>query len=236
MNFEHLLSELRRREVVLKAKLGQLRYKAPAGAITPEIRKALSIWKAQLLANLTREGDELFGDFEDFGNGVAGKNSFCGEREKEKIASGTANSSAESGRSSARQENQPSGPCSQNPHNPQNSVVSRFGRQCQPVPDTWPDADAEELLAWFATADLPMESYNLKPWCRIVDPARFYESLREDIARGPAGPHVHLGCVLTTLRSLREFVEQNAVVFSHVGGSPRPVRDAILVMEKAATG
>jgi hypothetical protein len=58
-----------------------------------------------------------------------------------------------------------------------------------------------ELTSWFLGADLPAEPFDLTPWRRVTDPALFFRTLREDVAR-PAGPHVHRGKVLANLRLL----------------------------------
>ena len=70
--------------------------------------------------------------------------------------------------------------------------------------DSWPDADADELILWFNTAELPLEPFALAPWRRVENPALFYQTLREDLARGPARPHVHHRGVLENIRLLHQ--------------------------------
>jgi hypothetical protein len=69
---------------------------------------------------------------------------------------------------------------------------------------TWPDPDAAELVAWFATFPWPREPFALAPFRRVEDPELFCRTLAEDIGRGPGGPHVHHGRVIADLRELHQ--------------------------------
>ena len=68
---------------------------------------------------------------------------------------------------------------------------------------TW-NADAAELVTWFQTAGdrLPVEPFDLCSGCRVVEPARFYASLRSEIATGPTTPRARLGTLQADLRRL----------------------------------
>ena len=74
-------------------------------------------------------------------------------------------------------------------------------------PATW-DADAAELIDWFrANRDrLPVELFDLCSGCRVVEPSRFYASLRSEIATGPTAPRARLGTLQADLRRLRDIV------------------------------
>ena len=74
-------------------------------------------------------------------------------------------------------------------------------------PATW-NADAAELLTWFQNAgdSLPVEPFDLCSGCRVVEPARFYASLRSEIAHGPTGPRARLGTLQVDLRRLRNMM------------------------------
>jgi hypothetical protein len=74
---------------------------------------------------------------------------------------------------------------------------------CPPRPTAWEDPDAAELVAWFATFPPPREPFDVAPWRQVTDPELFCRTLAEDIARGPAGPHVHHAHVIADLRTLR---------------------------------
>jgi hypothetical protein len=75
---------------------------------------------------------------------------------------------------------------------------------------TWPGEDAAELVAWFATFAWPRVPFALTPWRRVTDPELFCRTLAEDIARGPAGPHVHHPRVIDDLRALRAMADAAA--------------------------
>jgi hypothetical protein len=70
----------------------------------------------------------------------------------------------------------------------------------------WPEADGAELVAWFAALPWPCGPFALAPWRQVTDPELFCRTLAEDIARGPRGPHVHHGHVLSDLRALRQVI------------------------------
>ncbi len=64
------------------------------------------------------------------------------------------------------------------------------------------DEDLPELTEWFRSATLPTETFSLNPWTRVVEPEKFYEALRLDIARQPHG--LLAGALAGKLRALRE--------------------------------
>ena len=72
-------------------------------------------------------------------------------------------------------------------------------------PTTW-DAVAAELVTWFQTAGdrLPVEPFDLCSGCRVVEPSRFYASLRSEIATGPTAPRARLGTLQADLRRLQD--------------------------------
>ena len=51
------LAELDRRGVVLEPNGDKLRYRAPQGALTPELREAITENKAEIISTLRRLGD-----------------------------------------------------------------------------------------------------------------------------------------------------------------------------------
>ena len=77
-------------------------------------------------------------------------------------------------------------------------------------PASW-DADAAELVAWFQNAgdSLPVEPFDLCSGCRVVEPSRFYASLRSEIATGPTAPRARLGTLQADLRRLRDIVRKD---------------------------
>ena len=57
MTFNETLAELYRRGVVLEPNGDKLRYRAPRGAMTSELRDAMAENKAEILSTLRRVGD-----------------------------------------------------------------------------------------------------------------------------------------------------------------------------------
>ena len=57
MTSSETLAELDRRGVVLEPNGDKLRYRAPQGALTPELREAITENKAEILSTLRRVGD-----------------------------------------------------------------------------------------------------------------------------------------------------------------------------------
>jgi hypothetical protein len=89
-------------------------------------------------------------------------------------------------------------------------LVAQEGRQPD-RPAAWP-ADAEvveKLFAWFRGFTPPQEPFALGGPHRVVsDPELWCQTLADDIARGPGGPHVHAAvggwgcCVIDDLLAL----------------------------------
>jgi len=57
MTSSETLAELDRRGVVLEPNGDRLRYRAPQGALTPELREAITENKAEIISTLRRLGD-----------------------------------------------------------------------------------------------------------------------------------------------------------------------------------
>ncbi len=72
-------------------------------------------------------------------------------------------------------------------------------------PATWA-AEAAELVAWFQNSggSLPVNPFDLCSGCRVVEPARFYASLRAEIATGSTGVRAGLGTLQADLQRLRD--------------------------------
>jgi hypothetical protein len=68
------------------------------------------------------------------------------------------------------------------------------------------EPELEGLIAWFRNARLPTEPFNLARHQRILNPVKFYEALRVDIADGPCGGRGRLGGLAADLRQLREYL------------------------------
>ncbi len=66
------------------------------------------------------------------------------------------------------------------------------------------DAETAPLIAWFLRTPPPPKSFNLYPGVTVLRPDRFWESLKGDIAGGPAGARARSGALRKDLRRLAE--------------------------------
>jgi hypothetical protein len=73
-------------------------------------------------------------------------------------------------------------------------------------PPAW-DAETAALIAWFSTAELPANPFDLRAATRVAEPQKFYASLRADIAAGPGGVRAAQGTLAVDLRDLRLAVQ-----------------------------
>lgn len=64
-----------------------------------------------------------------------------------------------------------------------------------PPAEDWTTPEAVRLLNWFAGWEPPARPIYVPLYLLVID-------LREDIALGPQGPHIHQGSVLAKLRDL----------------------------------
>ncbi len=64
------------------------------------------------------------------------------------------------------------------------------------------DADTQRLIDWFPITSPPANPFELCRGVTILDPARWWRSIRGDIASGPTGPRARYGAVQGDLRKL----------------------------------
>jgi hypothetical protein len=67
----------------------------------------------------------------------------------------------------------------------------------------WPP-DAHELINWFMELETPAEPFYLESHIYVHDPEKFFVSLRQEIAIGPASPRGRNGVLLHDLNILRK--------------------------------
>jgi len=89
----------------------------------------------------------------------------------------------------------------------QTSTVLDAHNEEQPTPKAPPNADNQGLIDWFLTATLPTEAFDLDCARRVLDPAKFFDSLRREIARQQSSPRWRCGATQADLRSLRAAFE-----------------------------
>ena len=66
------------------------------------------------------------------------------------------------------------------------------------------DADDQELIDWLMSAELPQEPFDLDCARRVLDPAKFFDSLRREIAGRQSSPRWRCGATQADLRRLKE--------------------------------
>jgi len=66
--------------------------------------------------------------------------------------------------------------------------------------------EVESLVEWFILQEAPSEPFHLQPHLRVVDPCKFFSSLRQDIGKGPAGARAKYGALQDDLRKLKIFL------------------------------
>ncbi len=82
-------------------------------------------------------------------------------------------------------------------------------------------SEMQELIAWFETASCPEEPFYLQPHMRVMDPAKFFESLWREIDAGPRGVRARMGTLQSDLRALRAKLimkEQHERDITEIGG------------------
>ncbi len=65
--------------------------------------------------------------------------------------------------------------------------------------------EVQALVDWFLTLSPPEESFYLGDHSHIVDPVKFFQSLRQEIHTGPGGPRARMGTLQGDLYKLREY-------------------------------
>jgi len=70
---------------------------------------------------------------------------------------------------------------------------------------TW-SPEVESLVEWFMLQEAPSQPFHLQPHLRVVDPCKFFSSLRQDIAKGPAGARAKFGTLQDDLRKLKIYL------------------------------
>jgi len=70
------------------------------------------------------------------------------------------------------------------------------------VKASWPP-EVQALVDWFATLKEPTETFYLETNRHISDPAKFFQSLRQDIKAGQTGPRARMGTLQSDLWMLK---------------------------------
>jgi len=66
----------------------------------------------------------------------------------------------------------------------------------------WP-SEVQVLMDWFMELESPVAPFYLEPHRKVIDPEKFFASLRREIQTGPTGPRARMGALQADLRVLR---------------------------------
>ena len=71
---------------------------------------------------------------------------------------------------------------------------------------SWNSKD-RELIQWFSSeTNLPSKPFHINSAVKVLDPQKFYASLRAEISLGPQGPRSRFGSLQQELMRIREIV------------------------------
>jgi hypothetical protein len=72
---------------------------------------------------------------------------------------------------------------------------------------TW-NEDDRNLIDWFLSSEetLPQGPFELKPGVKIIDPKRFYESIKHDITCGPKNGRTIFNALQEDLKNLKKIL------------------------------
>jgi hypothetical protein len=71
--------------------------------------------------------------------------------------------------------------------------------------DSWP-VEVQAFLNRFSTLEPPQEPFYLEPHQRVIDPEKFFSSLRLEIEAGPEGPRGKYGALIDDLMALKKIL------------------------------
>ena len=75
------------------------------------------------------------------------------------------------------------------------------GPEGEPGTYSW-DEQTSGLIDWFLSQDLPLLPFRLRSGVEVVDPEKFYASLRSDIEQGIEGTRARTGAIQEDLENL----------------------------------
>jgi len=85
------------------------------------------------------------------------------------------------------------------------SSKAKIGEAEAKVKASW-SPDVQALIDWFMESATPAESFYLGPHIRVIDPEKFFSSLRREIEAGPTSPRGRNGALLYDLNTLRKIL------------------------------
>ena len=82
---------------------------------------------------------------------------------------------------------------------PKTNVMTTLGAEVSRLADAW-DTETAAHVRWFLTTPPPTETFELQKGVTVLDPARWWQAIRNDIAAGTAGPRARYGALQGDLR------------------------------------
>jgi len=73
------------------------------------------------------------------------------------------------------------------------------------VKTSW-SPEIQSLIDWFMAAEPPPAPFDLEPHRHVIDPEKFFASLRQEITIGPSCPRNRNGALLCDLEILRKYL------------------------------
>jgi hypothetical protein len=73
------------------------------------------------------------------------------------------------------------------------------------VKASWPP-EMQSLIEWFIKLEPPAAPFNQEPHIHVIDPAKYFSSLKQEIESGPNCPRGRNGALLCDLEALRKIL------------------------------
>lgn len=91
---------------------------------------------------------------------------------------------------------------------PEPVVVFQSDPQPEPQPIKQISDDEQILVDWFCTATMPTQPFDLDCARRVLDPAKFFDSLRREIEGRQSSPRWRCGATQADLRRFKLFLSK----------------------------
>ena len=85
------------------------------------------------------------------------------------------------------------------------TLLSDNGEPLANVKSSWPP-EAQSFIKWFMELEAPSEPFYLEPHIHVIDPAKYFASLKREIESGPSCPRGRNGALFYDLNKLRKIL------------------------------
>ena len=82
------------------------------------------------------------------------------------------------------------------------AVIVKLGAN---VKDVW-HPDVQSLIDWFMELEPPAAPFDQEPYIHVIDSAKYFSSLKQEIESGPNCPRGRNGALLSDLEALRKIL------------------------------